>query len=64
MIIMHAKQIEVPQESYLYAWGWEREARDSKSEYCADLVPFSGRHVGQTPRSETQIRYIFGTREH
>jgi hypothetical protein len=43
IIIEAAEQIEVPRESYLYAWGWEREPRENNAEYCAELERFSGR---------------------
>jgi hypothetical protein len=43
VIKKHAGPIEVPEESHLYAWGWDREPRDSESGYCSDLHRFSGR---------------------
>ena len=41
----HAKPIEVPKESHLYAWGWAREPRETKPDYCSDLRRFSGRQM-------------------
>jgi 4-amino-4-deoxy-L-arabinose transferase-like glycosyltransferase len=49
VIIRHSKPIQVPEESYLYAWGWERERTDNISSTCSDLERFSGRHAGRTP---------------
>lgn len=43
VIMRYARPVEVPEESHLYAWGWEREPRENKEEYCAELEPFSGR---------------------
>jgi len=39
----YAKPIEVPEESYLYAWGWDRAPRETKPSYCSDLSRFSGK---------------------
>lgn len=41
----HAKPIEVPKESYLYAWGWAREFRKTRPSYCSDLSEFSGQQT-------------------
>ena len=45
VLTRHAKPIEVPRESHLYAWGWARERRETKPDYCADLSRFSGRQM-------------------
>lgn len=39
----HAEPIEVPERSYLYAWGWKRESTSTQSAYCSNLMRFSGR---------------------
>lgn len=41
IITRHAKPIEVPKESYLYAWGWTREPAATKPSYCTNLSQFS-----------------------
>ena len=43
VIMRYARPVEVPEESHLYAWGWEREPRENNAEYCAELELFSGR---------------------
>jgi 4-amino-4-deoxy-L-arabinose transferase-like glycosyltransferase len=45
VVTRYAKPIEVPKESYLYAWGWEREFRETRPSYCSDLSQFSGRQT-------------------
>jgi 4-amino-4-deoxy-L-arabinose transferase-like glycosyltransferase len=40
-----AEPIEVPQQSYLYAWGWNREPVSTEPAYCSDLKQFSGRQL-------------------
>ena len=45
ILLEHAEPIEVPKESYLYAWGWERETPEITSDYCSDLSRFSGREM-------------------
>jgi 4-amino-4-deoxy-L-arabinose transferase-like glycosyltransferase len=45
VITRYAEPIEVPKESYLYAWGWEREFRQTRPSYCSDLSEFSGRRT-------------------
>ena len=59
VITRHAEPIEVPEESYLFAWGWERERRDSDPGNCSDLIRFSGR----TPSQEAQSRNTIGEGE-
>lgn len=36
-----AKPIEVPKESYLYAWGWAHKPRATKPDYCSEISRFS-----------------------
>jgi hypothetical protein len=43
VIMRNASPIELPDASHLYAWGWEREPRESSAEYCAELEQFSGK---------------------
>jgi 4-amino-4-deoxy-L-arabinose transferase-like glycosyltransferase len=45
VITRYAKPIEVPKESHLYAWGWEREFRETRPSYCSDLSRFSRRQI-------------------
>jgi hypothetical protein len=40
-----AELIEVPQRSYLYAWGWNREPASTQPAYCPSLQRFSGRQL-------------------
>ncbi len=42
----HAKPIDVPKESHLYAWGWTHEPRETPPSYCSDLGRFSARKMG------------------
>jgi 4-amino-4-deoxy-L-arabinose transferase-like glycosyltransferase len=39
----YAQPIEVPKDSYLYAWGWEREPGEARPDDCSDLDRFSPR---------------------
>ena len=39
----HAEPIQVPERSYLYAWGWKRESTSTQPAYCLNLMRFSGR---------------------
>jgi hypothetical protein len=41
----YANPIKVPKESYLYAWGWEREFRKPRPSFCSDLSRFSARSI-------------------
>ncbi len=41
IIRAHARPIEVPRKSHLYAWGWSRQAVERPA-YCAGLERFSG----------------------
>jgi hypothetical protein len=45
VITRYARPIEVPKESYLYAWGWEHEFQETRPSYCSDLSRFSGRQT-------------------
>jgi 4-amino-4-deoxy-L-arabinose transferase-like glycosyltransferase len=42
IIQAHARPIQVPRKSHLYAWGWSGQAAEQAA-YCADLERFSGR---------------------
>ena len=42
ILVRHAKPIEVPRESHLYAWGWTRAPEEARPDHCADLIQFSG----------------------
>jgi len=42
VIRAHARPIEVPKKSHLYAWGWRRQEADDRPGYCAGLEQFSG----------------------
>lgn len=37
----HAEPIDVPEDSHLFAWGWNHEPRQPKPSYCSDLNRFS-----------------------
>lgn len=39
---MHARPIEVPENSHLYAWGWDWEVPEATSGYCLNLRRLSG----------------------
>jgi hypothetical protein len=45
LVTRHARLIEVPKESHLFAWGWVHEARETIPGYCSDLSRFSGRQI-------------------
>jgi hypothetical protein len=43
IVAKYAKPIELPAESRLYAWGWERaEPTAPRPDYCSDLSKYSG----------------------
>jgi hypothetical protein len=44
VLMRHAKPIEVPEQSHLYAWGWMRQPASNQPAYCANLMHFSGRN--------------------
>jgi hypothetical protein len=41
VIEKHAQPIEVPEESYLFAWGWNHQPREPMPSYCSELSRFS-----------------------
>lgn len=41
VIEKHAHPIEVPEESHLFAWGWNHEPREPRLGYCSELSRFS-----------------------
>jgi hypothetical protein len=47
IIRRHAEPIEVPRQSYLYAWGWKRQSVSTKLPHCSNLMRFSGRRLGE-----------------
>lgn len=42
VIRAHARPIEVPNKSHLYAWGWARQGAGERQGHCAELELFSG----------------------
>jgi len=44
----HAAPITVPEESHVYAWGWDRETESSIPDYCDSIRRFSG--IGRVDR--------------
>ena len=42
VIRRHANPISVPDNSHLYAWGWEQETATTKPAFCSDLNRISG----------------------
>jgi hypothetical protein len=47
MLTKNAKPIEVPKESYLFAWGWNREPLDRKPDFCSSLDRFSRKSISR-----------------
>jgi hypothetical protein len=39
----HAQPIDVPEDSHLFAWGWNHQSVVSNPSYCSDLSQFSRR---------------------
>jgi hypothetical protein len=63
VILKHARPIDVPADSNLYAWAWEHKPRDDNSGYCEGLDRFSGRNVERTLSWQAHPDAEFGAKD-